>query len=253
MHLTNYSVNKQLRTYHFKHAVRTYSPSLFPLHSSLFQEPSFRSKFGWARRGGAQKVMWPRTECFLSSLWLRTRKMQLLMTVDNPKPQNGMRLNAAKLLLNTAYHALMRLIDAEFQRTRGENVILQSAKVSKWTSVPDSVQNRRTAQDMAHPFVIASRSRSRIHFAREGLDFGVLDSEKLPHRISALHMGSFSKQQAWGNVGRNEGAGASLASCYNNSPENEGCDCVQDLVIKTLIAVEEPLQAALDFLSKFEV
>ena len=76
-------------------------------------------------------MMWPRTECFLSSLWLRTRKMQLLMTVDNPKPQNGMRLNAAKLLLNTAYHALMRLIDAEFQRTRGENVILQSAKVSK--------------------------------------------------------------------------------------------------------------------------
>lgn len=29
--------------------------------------------------------------------------MQLLMTVDNPKPQNGMRLNAAKLLLNTEH------------------------------------------------------------------------------------------------------------------------------------------------------
>lgn len=32
---------------------------------------------------------------------------------------------------------------------------------------------------MAHPLVIGSRSRFRIHFAREGLDFGVLDSEKV--------------------------------------------------------------------------
>lgn len=52
-------------------------------------------------------------------------------------------------------------------------------------------------------------------------------------------------------MGRNEGTGASLASCCNNSPENKGCDCVQDLVIKTLIAVEEPLQAALDLLFSF--
>lgn len=129
--------------------------------------------------------------------------MQLLMTVDNPKPQNGLCLNAAKLLLNllnTEYHALMRLIDAEFPK-----VILQSAKLLRSLNelrCQTQYQNRRTAQDMdRHGTSIGDNIQKPIQDSfrkgRPGLwGVGLRKSGHTEILLCTLQMESFSKQQA---------------------------------------------------------
>ena len=250
MHLTNYSVNKQLRTYHFRHAV----PFAFFIVPGT--QLSFKIWTGKERRRVRKWCDLARNAfchpCGSSgqgrcSCWWQ-------WTTQSLKMECALMLPSFYWTLNTEYHALMRLIDAEFPCTRGQKVILQSAKVSKWTSVPDSVQ--KPSDSARHGTSIGDRIQKPIQDSfrkgRPGLwGVGLRKSGHTEILLCTLHMESFSKQQAWGNVGRNEGAGASLASCCNNLPENEGCDCVQDLVIKTLIAVEEPLQAALDLLISF--